>query len=71
MLNFDVKTFEEMVKLIETKGDMLTNFYGMLAEYKAIAQRYEVPDESIPHTAKFLNDWFEVLDEVEKLIGVK
>lgn len=71
MLPVDVKTFEEMVKLIETKGDMLTSFYGMLAEYKALAQRYEVPDESIPHTAKFINDWFEVMDEVEKLIGVK
>lgn len=71
MLNVDTETFEEMVKLFEAKGDMLTNFYEMLIEYKEIAKRYEVPDESIPYTAKFINDWFEVMDEVEKLIGDK
>lgn len=71
MLNVDTETFKEMVKLFEAKGDMLTNFYEMLIEYKEIAKRYEVSDESIPHTAKFINDWFEVMDEVEKLIGVK
>ena len=71
MLNVDTETFKEMVKLFEAKGDMLTNFYEMLIEYKEIAKRYEVPDESIPNTAKFINDWFEVMDEVEKLIGDK
>lgn len=64
---------EIIIKLIEKiqNTDLVPSFFGMLEEYRQVCVEFDIEEEAVPFTCKFLTLLGDIVEEVEVMLKEK